>query len=240
MTKYYLTHATLMSDGSRGPAKLSTLERQSAPQLAEFSVRHLSHLVWHSIFEINHYFSSGAVHEILRFDRDTFVQVITKNIEPGAAKAFEKMAESHFTTSNTSFDLSSIMMPGPTNYGITDVAGRRMATLKSLAPGVKLKWEMVLNLYKQEFRDVGEKKELSLIDKIGLGRLYQQVTGMMSLSPKLSFFLRKEMLQRCRSFWVWAVGKVEKAVAVGAWQGGSVTSLSLPPQIVQSTICWNH
>ena len=68
------------------------------------------------------------------------MQVITKNIQPGAAKAFEKMAESHFTTSNTSFDLSSIMMmDGPTDFGKLDVAGRRMTTLKSLVPGVELK-----------------------------------------------------------------------------------------------------
>ena len=52
------------------------------------------------------------------------------------------------------------------------------------------------NLYKEWWRDATRKTELSLIDKIELGRVYQQVTGIDILSPKLSFSIRKGMYQR--------------------------------------------
>merc|ERR1712037_271723 len=83
-------------------------------------------------------------------------------------------------------------MFGATDYGKLDVAGKRMATIKSLVPGVELK-------------NATRKTKLSLIDKIGLGNLYQQVTEKKCVNDAvLSEF---EQLERLKKLWLWAHDK---------------------------------
>ena len=89
--------------------------------------------------KISHNLLTGAVHEITRFDRDNYVKVLTDNIIPSYSQNFDRKNESYLTTSNTSFDISSIMMFGPTNWGKLDDAGGRMTTVQSLVPGVEIK-----------------------------------------------------------------------------------------------------
>ena len=82
---------------------------------------------------------TGALHEMARFDRDNYVQVLTDNILPGYEHNFRKEEESSYTTSNTSFDISSIMMLGPTDFGKSSDTRGQMTTIQSLVPGVEIK-----------------------------------------------------------------------------------------------------
>ena len=76
----------------------------------------------------------------MRFDRDTYVKVLTDNIIPSYSQNFDRKNESYLTTSNTSFDISSIMMFGPTDFGKFDTSdGGQMTTIQSLVPGVEIK-----------------------------------------------------------------------------------------------------
>jgi len=104
----------------------------------------------------------GAVHEHSRPDRDLFVFILHGNIQPNALHNFRKVTNETHNTRNTPFDPSSLMMYGPNDFGIMDSNGRR-TTIKPVKPGV-------------EIRGAEEKMDLSLVDKIELGRAYQPIT----------------------------------------------------------------
>ena len=75
----------------------------------------------------------------MRFDRDSHVEILLDNLQSGFEKNFVKKDESVYTTSNTSFDASSIMMFGPTDFGLLDSSGERKTVIQSLIPGVEIR-----------------------------------------------------------------------------------------------------
>merc|ERR1711951_58919 len=100
----------------------------------------------------------------MRWDRDAHMKILFDNLQPGlGARNFgEKSLDTHVTFS-TPFDWSSIMMYGPDAYGKEDkVTGKYMTTIEPLMTGV-------------EFSGPETKMELSLIDKVELGRAYSDV-----------------------------------------------------------------
>ena len=75
----------------------------------------------------------------MRFDRDSYVKILPENMQSGFEHNFNIRDESSYTTSNTTFDASSIMMFGPTDFGILDWSGRRKTVIQSLIPGVEIR-----------------------------------------------------------------------------------------------------
>jgi len=105
----------------------------------------------------------GATHEMMRADRDLFVKILLQNIKDGSERNFLKKETDLYSTRDTPFDFDSIMIYGPTDYGILDSVGQRMTTIQPLVPG-------------EEIRGPGSKTDLSLVDKIELARTYSEVT----------------------------------------------------------------
>jgi len=105
----------------------------------------------------------GPVHEHSRPDRDLYVSILFDNIEPKSRRNFGKVESRMYNTRSTPFDISSIMMYGPEDFGVMDSQGRRKKTIQPLQPGIEL-------------RGAESKSGLSLVDKIELGRAYQPLT----------------------------------------------------------------
>ena len=81
----------------------------------------------------------GATHEMMRADRDLFVKILLQNIKAGSEKNFLKKETDLYSTRDTPFDFDSVMIYGPTDYGILDSAGRSMTTIQPLTPGVQIR-----------------------------------------------------------------------------------------------------
>ena len=94
-------------------------------------------------FKINHNLFPGATNEVMRFDRDSHVEILFDNMKSGFEHNFNIKDESLYTTSNTSFDASSIMMFGPTDFGLLDSSGERKTVIQSLIPGVEIRWQNI-------------------------------------------------------------------------------------------------
>ena len=82
---------------------------------------------------------SGAVHEHSRPDRDSHVSILFENIQPGAENNFQKVSNGSHSARNTPFDLESIMLYGPTDFGIIDSTGKRKTTIKPFRPGHEIR-----------------------------------------------------------------------------------------------------
>ena len=75
-----------------------------------------------------------------RWDRDSFVSVIFRNIERGHEKNFDKKPKTTHGTRETPFDIQSVMMYESTAFGIVDkVTGKRMKTIQPLRAGVEIR-----------------------------------------------------------------------------------------------------
>jgi len=90
---------------------------------------------------------------------------------PGAQKNFNTKSADAYSTFGTPFDYDSLMMYNPTDYGILDSAGNRQTTIEPLKPGVTI-------------GQLEAKMDLSLVDKIELGRLYQKDTAVSCFKPE--------------------------------------------------------
>ena len=83
---------------------------------------------------------AGAVHEMMRPDRDSFVEILFDNIIPGQEGNFKRKVSGTFSTHDTPFDWGSIMMYGPTDAGKMDRGtGTRMTTIRPKVPGVEIR-----------------------------------------------------------------------------------------------------
>ena len=125
----------------RGKAKLSILECLDASTLESFFMRHFMHSVCYFSFHLKFTFktyNAGAVHEHSRHDRDLFVFILHSNIQPNAVHNFRKVTNETYSTRNTPFDPSSLMMYGPKDFGIMDSNGRR-TTIEAVKPGVEIR-----------------------------------------------------------------------------------------------------
>ena len=82
---------------------------------------------------------TGATHEMMRSDRDSFVKVLEENLQPGSEKNFQKKGTDLYSARDIAFDFDSVMMYGPTDYGILDDSGKRKTTIQPLVQGVKIR-----------------------------------------------------------------------------------------------------
>ena len=84
------------------------------------------------------YIFPGAVHEMMRSDRDRHVKILFRNMEPGARKQFLKKPTNTHSSRRTPFDFKSIMIYGATDFGIQESLGRK-TTMVPLESGVELR-----------------------------------------------------------------------------------------------------
>ena len=83
---------------------------------------------------------AGAVHEMMRSDRDSFVEIIFDNISPGQEGNFRRKGSRTHSTYDTPFDWGSIMMYGPDDAGkIDNETGTTMTTIRPKVPGVEIR-----------------------------------------------------------------------------------------------------
>ena len=76
---------------------------------------------------------------MMRPDRDLYVQILLENVQDGSERNFLKKGTDLYSTRDTPFDYDSIMIYGPTDYGILDTAGQRMTTIQPLTPGAVIR-----------------------------------------------------------------------------------------------------
>ena len=84
----------------------------------------------------------------MRPDRNQFVSIIGENILPGEEeKNFALKPSSTYTTWNTPFDASSVMMYGAHDFAINDTeTGRPKITIQPLHGGVDIRQGRALSL----------------------------------------------------------------------------------------------
>ena len=77
----------------------------------------------------------------MRPDRNQFVSIIGENILPGEEeKNFALKPSSTYTTWNTPFDASSVMMYGPHDFAVNDTeTGRPKISIQPLQGGVDIR-----------------------------------------------------------------------------------------------------
>ena len=82
----------------------------------------------------------GASHEHTRSDRDEYVNILERNILPGAQHNFEKQSSDQtYSPRGTPFDANSVLMFGSTDFGILDSPGQRRATILPVKPGYDIR-----------------------------------------------------------------------------------------------------
>lgn len=84
-------------------------------------------------------FPSKTIHEMMRPDRDQFVEILFDNIQPGQEGNFKLKASDTHSSRRTPFDWRSIMMYGPTDAGKLDITGKRTTTIRPLLAGVEIR-----------------------------------------------------------------------------------------------------
>ena len=78
---------------------------------------------------------------MMRSDRDSFVRVLEENLQPGSEKNFQKKGTDLYSARDIAFDFDSVMMYGPTDFGVLDSStGKRKTTIQPLVPGVKIRF----------------------------------------------------------------------------------------------------
>ena len=139
-------------ESEKATGNLSTLDPMAALSWEEFSMRLSTPLV--NLFVLSvvdfkkfkgdgaislQFFVTGATHEMMRPDRDLYVKVLEENLQTGSEKNFQKKGTDLYNARDVAFDFDSVMMYGPTDFGILDIAGRRKTTIEPLVPGVKIR-----------------------------------------------------------------------------------------------------
>ena len=79
------------------------------------------------------------MHEQSRPDRDSYVSILMENVEPRSRKNFKKESSDTHSGRGTPFDPQSIMIYGPTDFGIKDSMGERQTTIQPLDPQVEIR-----------------------------------------------------------------------------------------------------
>ena len=88
----------------------------------------------------NSYIFPGAIHEMMRSDRDRHVKILFSNMEPGARQQFLRKSTDTHNSRRTPFDYKSLMIYGATDFGIQGSSGRK-TTIVPLEPGVEIRQE---------------------------------------------------------------------------------------------------
>ena len=81
------------------------------------------------------------MHEQSRPDRDFYVSVLMENVESRAQQNFKKASIDTHSGRGTPFDYDSIMIYGPTDFGIEGGNGERKTTIQPLDPNVVIRWK---------------------------------------------------------------------------------------------------
>ena len=71
---------------------------------------------------------------MMRRDRDLHVRILKANIQPGKEKQFKIKDRPSYATRNTPFDFESVLMYGPTDFGLKISGGRFKKTIEPLRP----------------------------------------------------------------------------------------------------------
>ena len=71
---------------------------------------------------------------MMRRDRDLYVKILKDNLQPGSAKNFDIKDRASYDTRNTPFDFQSVLMYGPTDFGLKIRRGRFKKTIEPLRP----------------------------------------------------------------------------------------------------------
>ena len=79
------------------------------------------------------------MHEQSRPDRDFYVSILIENVEPGSQQNFMKESRDTHSGRGTPFDPQSIMIFGPTDFGIEDSTGARKTTIQPLDPNIEIR-----------------------------------------------------------------------------------------------------
>ena len=79
------------------------------------------------------------MHEQSRPDRDSYVSILMENVQPLSQKNFEKKSSDTHSGRGTPFDPQSIMIYGPTDFGIEDSLGERKTTIQPLDPNIEIR-----------------------------------------------------------------------------------------------------
>ena len=74
---------------------------------------------------------------MMRADRNSYVKILIDNVEAGQKKNFQEKGLD-YSSRSTPFDFDSIMMYGPTDFGIEDIAGRK-TTIQPLLPRIEFR-----------------------------------------------------------------------------------------------------
>ena len=76
---------------------------------------------------------------MMRTDRNSYVKILHDNVQDGkkGKKNFQEKGLD-YSSRSTPFDFDSIMMYGPTAYGIKDSAGQR-TTIQPLLPKIEFR-----------------------------------------------------------------------------------------------------
>ena len=75
---------------------------------------------------------------MMRADRKSYVKILIDNVEAGQKKNFQEKGLD-YSSRGTPFDFDSIMLYGPTDFGIKDSAGRRMTTIQPVMAGLEIR-----------------------------------------------------------------------------------------------------
>ena len=69
---------------------------------------------------------------MMRRDRDLYVNILKDNLQPGSEKNFKIKDRPSYDTRNTPFDFQSVLMYGPSDFGMKISGGRFKTTIEPL------------------------------------------------------------------------------------------------------------
>lgn len=110
------------------------------------------HNVGSAIHELCH--AIGLYHEHMRYDRDRYLQIVWRNIQPSMRSQFEKVSAAQYRPA-ADFDFNSIMI-----YGSRAFSKNRKVTMVPRVRGARI-------------RESHYKRDLSRGDVININRLYE-------------------------------------------------------------------
>ena len=76
---------------------------------------------------------------MMRADRNSHVKVLLDNVQDWQKKNFEEKGLD-YSSRSTPFDFDSVMMYGPTDFGIKDSTGQTLTTIQPVMPGVEFRY----------------------------------------------------------------------------------------------------
>ena len=104
MDKYYLN----LTFTGKCQTFVGRMPAYPGGHVVEVGIGCVTHEIMHAL---------GFYHEHNRYDRDQYLKIIWKNIQPGYEKNFQKNTKMDADTSGTPYDPCSVMHYGETSFG---------------------------------------------------------------------------------------------------------------------------